>query len=143
MTVASLAIAAFGAASNAFWMRSVVCACADALIANAITARTNGEIRFWWPPVARLQNLGVENPVAVYHDGAYSALLNFSADGQAARYALGNRLVKGVIAQSPQKRDQIHVLLVKFPQLANQRIELLAAALRVPGAPAAGVFIEP
>src|SRR5215467_1614344 len=96
ITVASLAIASFGAASNAFWMGSVVCACADALIATAITASTNGEISFMWPPVAMPQNLGVENPGAVYHDGAYSALLNFSADGQAARYALGDRLVDGV-----------------------------------------------
>src|SRR2546428_3709862 len=54
MTVASLAIASFGAASNAFAMGSVVsfamgsvvCACADALIATAITPSTNREISF-------------------------------------------------------------------------------------------------
>src|SRR5207249_5913422 len=87
------------------------------------------------------QNLGVENQWQ--YTTTYSALLNSSADGQAAQYALGNRPVERVIAQSPQKLDQIHVLLVEVPQLANQRIELLAADVRVPGAPAAGVFIEP
>src|SRR5215831_2966274 len=109
ITVASLAIAAFGAASNAFLMGSVVsflmgsvlCACADALIATAITPTTNSEISFMWVLLAMPQNLGVEKCVAVYHDGAYSALLNSSADGQAARYALGNRPVERVIAQSP------------------------------------------
>src|SRR6266699_723674 len=98
MTVASLAIAAFGAASNAFWMGSVVCACADALIATAITPSTNKEISFMWV----LQSLCFKIWVSkIYHNGAYSALLNFSADGQAARYALGNRPVERVIAQSP------------------------------------------
>jgi hypothetical protein len=54
MTVASLAIAKFGAASNAFSMGSVVSfamesvigACADALVATAITPSTNREISF-------------------------------------------------------------------------------------------------
>src|SRR5262245_13092798 len=102
MTVASLAIASFGAASNGFWMGSVVwvrrasmtCACAGALIATAITPSTNIEIGFMGsPPIAMPQNLGVK-PAAAYHDGAYSALSNSSADGQAARYALGNRPVE-------------------------------------------------
>jgi hypothetical protein len=46
MTVASLAIAAFGAASNAFWMGSVVCA--NALTETANTPSTKREISFMW-----------------------------------------------------------------------------------------------
>src|SRR5438876_11987132 len=108
MTVASLAIAAFGAVSNAFLMGSVVsflvgsvvCACADALIATAITPSTNREISFMCVLLAMPQNLGVENP-RQYTTTARTLLLNSSADGQAARYALGNRPVERVIAQSP------------------------------------------
>jgi hypothetical protein len=44
MTVASLAIASFGAASNAFLMGSVVCA--TALVETASTPSTNREISF-------------------------------------------------------------------------------------------------
>jgi hypothetical protein len=47
MTVASLAIAAFGAASNAFWMGSVVCA--TTLVETDSAPSTNKEISFMWP----------------------------------------------------------------------------------------------
>src|SRR5262245_36796657 len=80
MTVASRAIAAFGAASNAFLMGSVVCAAR--LVETASAPNTNREISFMWPPVAMLQNFGSKT------QGQYTiarvALFNLSADGQAA-----------------------------------------------------------
>lgn len=64
-------------------------------------------------------------------------LLDPSADRQTARHALGNRTVERGVIQRAEKRDQIFLVVIHAPETAQQRIELFAADIHVPVAPAA------
>src|SRR3970282_1432140 len=68
-------------------------------------------------------------------------LLDSSAYRQASRHARRNRPIERVVTQRLEKRDQVFVIIVDAAELPNQRIELLAADVRVAIVSAPGIDI--